>query len=94
MAAIPLLVSRILGLTAVSGMLLGCASGTAEWVRGDEKVPENLPPFDASVPGDAGTDHQVTCALNAPHAFNNHFSPHFGGDGTVDVEVVHFSSLY
>jgi protein-disulfide isomerase len=49
--------------------------------------------FDASVP-DGGDAPVALCAADGKYQFNNNYSPYFGGEKSIDAEVVHFSSLY
>jgi protein-disulfide isomerase len=47
--------------------------------------------FDASVEDDAGPGK--TCPPETIDKFNNAYSPYFGGDESIDLAVVHFSSF-
>ena len=58
-----------------------------------EPFPKNLASFDASLP-DGGVAEPVAACLDGEPLFNNNFSPSLGGDESLDVEVIHFSSFY
>ena len=79
---------------ALLSALLGCGGDDAQGLRGNEKLPEGLPLFDASVDDGGALDAGVACPPHGTHVFNNHFSPYFGGEESVEVEVVHYSSFY
>ncbi len=50
--------------------------------------------FDASVPDGGETAPEAECLEKGNYRFNNNFSPYFGGNASLDAEVVHFSSFY
>ena len=65
------------------------------------RSPEDVEPpslyytdFDASVPDGGDVAPVAACAENGQYTFDNNFSPYFGGEAAVDVEVVQFSSFY
>ncbi len=50
--------------------------------------------FDAFVP-DGGSQPEAECNTgNSTYSFNNDLSPYFGGDESIKVDVVDFSSFY
>jgi protein-disulfide isomerase len=53
--------------------------------------PPDVEPWDA---GDTSTAEQSACTQGATYLFNNDFSPFYGGETSVDVEVVTYSSFY
>lgn len=71
-------------------MILGCK--TSDGTR--ETFPTDVPDFDASVPDGGEEAEAAECAADGTYQLNNNFSPYFGGETSVDAEVVHFSSFY
>jgi protein-disulfide isomerase len=59
---------------------------------GEESFPNEIDEFDASV-ADGGEPAETAVCMDEP-VFNNNFSPSFGGEESVDVEVAHFSNFY
>jgi protein-disulfide isomerase len=53
--------------------------------------PPDVGPFDA---GDTDSDDQAPCLQGAEYIFDNSHSPYYGGESSVDVEVVAYSSFY
>jgi protein-disulfide isomerase len=75
--------------------LSGCVAQVIDdGLRPNEELPEDIEPFDASVPDGGQAPPAETCADDAVHRINNDFSPYRGGEEAVDVAVAHFSSLY
>ncbi len=72
----------VLGLAS----FVGCRSAITS---GDD---DDIAEFDAAVK-DGGGQQKAECTEDAMNIFNNDFSPYFGGDESVDVEVVHYSSF-
>lgn len=86
-----------MNLLEIRYLLFAAASGLLQACSGPEAVePRALLPtdFDASVP-DGGEEAPVAaCVANGKYSFNNNFTPYFGGESEVAVEVSHFSSFY
>ncbi len=58
-------------------------------------MPDDLPPFDDSIAPDAGVaPPNDACTADMRYPFNNDFNPYVGGESSVEVEAVHFSSFY
>jgi protein-disulfide isomerase len=58
-----------------------------------ESFPDDIDGFDASLPDGSVAEPVAACMEEEPR-FNNNLSPAIGGNVSVDVEVVHFSSFY
>ena len=71
----------------------GCAQQPAEGLRPNEAFPQ-VNPFDASIDDGGDVQPQAECREYGAHQFNNNFSPYFGGEVSVEVEVVHYSSFH
>ena len=59
-----------------------------------ETFPEYVEDFDASLPDGGEPAPAAACSEGAAYEFNNNFSPYFGGESSIEAEVVHFSSFY
>lgn len=72
-------------------VLLFCACHEVSEVS--ESFPDSVSPFNDKLP-DGGVEEPTAQCLEDISQFNNNFSPSLGGDESVDIEVIHFSSFY
>ncbi|MCP4604616.1 MAG: thioredoxin domain-containing protein [Proteobacteria bacterium] len=80
----------VLSTLALSAAMIGCRS-PIEMID-DTGISVDFEEFDAAVP-DGGIQPKSDCGENRENVFDNNHSPYYGGDESVVVDVVNFSSF-
>jgi protein-disulfide isomerase len=76
----------------ILSFLAALAPGCRFAFEGDDYQPPDYNEFDASM-DDQDASPLALCPEGTPDLFNNAYSPYFGGEESVDLEVITFSSF-